>query len=265
MASQTPITDWCLTNQDILKPQIQSLNWTREWLADYFDFEVILQVGSSTVTGRGTDKNQRLALEKAFAEAIERHFTRQNRLYYHGVAVHSDEKQAQINAQSEFYERSIFLTENWLTKGKFLQHQTHGDFDLPHDLEKKIWGYGYDITTHLLPDLFETNGTVYTSIISPSAKSPSFLGMAEAAYGFEAAAEKSLVEAVRGFVGYLHTEKCESPIPSAKGFINANHGGVSLLTDKGPFKTAPLSFAFTKASYFEPESNLELSAVVNGK
>lgn len=263
MVSQTPITDWCLANQDILKSQIQSLNWTRDWLADYFDFEVILQVGISTVTGRGTDKNQRLALEKAFAEAIERHLTRENRLYYHGVAIHSDEKQAMINAQSEFYERSIFLTENSLTKGKFLRQQTPSDFDVPQDLAKKIWDYGYNITTHLLPNMSETNGTIYTLIISPNAKSAYFLGMSEAAFGFEDAAEKSLVEAVRGFVGYLHTEKCPSPIPTVAGLVNENHDAVDLLKDLGLFKTAPLTFAFTRESYFKPDPSLGLSMVAD--
>ncbi len=265
MASQTPITDWCIANQDILKPQIQSLNWTRDWLAEYSDFEVILQVGNTTVTGRGTDKDQRLAIEKAFAEAIERHFTKENRLYYHGVAIHSDEKQAKISAESEFYERSIFLTENWLTKGKFLQEKIHGDFEISHDLEKKIWGYGYNITTHLLPDLSEDNGTIYTFISSPSARSPNFIGMSEAAFGFKEAAEKSLVEAVRGFVGYLHTNECASPIPSVKGLVYGNHGTINILSEKGIFNSAPLTFAFTSEPYFEPDLSVELSAVANEK
>lgn len=265
MASQTPITDWCLANHDILKPQIQSLNWTEEWLPGHFDFEVVLRISGTTVTGRGTDKNQRLSLEKAFAEAIERHFTIQNRLYYHGVAVHTDEKLAKSNAFNEFYERSIFLTESLEPRQAFSSLNGESEIEAPQDLAKKIEGLGYQIKTKILGSASAKNGIVYTLISSIKQNSNLFWGISNASTGVEAAVEKSLVESVRGFVGFLHTGKCESPIPTKNGIVKTNHGSVALISDSNIFKTAPLTFAYTTECYFEFDKNRELDAVASEK
>lgn len=265
MASQTPITDWCLANYDTLKPQIQSLNWTEEWLPSYFDFEVVLRILGTTVTGRGTDKNQRLALEKAFAEAIERYFTIQNRLYYHGVAIHSDERLAKISAFNEFHERSIFLTEALQPRRAFSSLDGETEFEAPQDLVQKIEGFGYQIKTKLLGTESANAGIVYTQISSIKPNSNLFWGISNASTGLEAAAEKSLVESVRGFVGFLHTDKCESPIPSKNGIVKTNHGSVALISDSNMFKAAPFTFAYTTECYFGIEKKRELDAVASEK
>lgn len=265
MASQTPITDWCLANHDILKPQIQSLNWTEEWLPGYFDFEVVLRISGTTVTGRGTDKNQRLALEKAFAEAIERYFTIQNRLYYHGVAIHSDERLAKIYANNEFYERSIFLKEALQPRGALSSFDGESEIKAPQNLAQKIEGFGYQIETKILGIESANSGILYTLISSIKPNSNLFWGISNASTGVEAAAEKSLVESVRGFVGFLHTGKCESPIPTKNGIVKTNHGSVALISDSNIFKTAPLTFAYTTECYFEFEKNRELNAVASEK
>ena len=66
------LTDWLLNNSDRLSLRAEKYRWIDEWLPGFFDYGVIIKVDGKDYSGRGIDKNEQLAFEKAASEALER-------------------------------------------------------------------------------------------------------------------------------------------------------------------------------------------------
>ena len=66
------LTEWLLENSAALNLKADKYTWVNEWLPGYFDYGVIISVSGKKYSGRGIDANEKIAFEKASAEALER-------------------------------------------------------------------------------------------------------------------------------------------------------------------------------------------------
>ncbi len=90
--------------------QIEELDWPNEWLKfPFYDFEVTIGGGDLQSFGRGSDRNQDLALLKACAEAVERHACKSAQIPTTGVAAHDNPVSAKHNACNELLERATLI------------------------------------------------------------------------------------------------------------------------------------------------------------
>lgn len=101
--------DWCLENTSKLNIKTVKLNWVKDFLPDYYDFKVMIEINGFTYEGFGSDKSQDLALTKAIAESIERSLLRGSIRSSNGIALHTEKTLAQENARQELIERDLFL------------------------------------------------------------------------------------------------------------------------------------------------------------
>src|SRR5579863_6964807 len=99
MADSKGLTSWLLDNAGPLDLRATELTWMRAWgLNDYHDLQVSIAIAGQSFTGRGTAASEELAFLKAGAEAIERAYCAAHGIYSVGVAAHTDEIAAQVNA-----------------------------------------------------------------------------------------------------------------------------------------------------------------------
>ena len=111
---------WLLNNADRINLRVTEMTWVRDWnLKDLCDLQATINVGGTTFVGRGTALGEDLALIKAGAEAIERAYCAGLGIHTVGVAVHTDAKAAQVNAESELNEREAFFC-HFYTKTPFI-------------------------------------------------------------------------------------------------------------------------------------------------
>jgi len=66
------LTDWLLANSKRLSLKADKYSWVDEWLPGFFDYGAIITIDNKTFSGRGIDKNEETAFQKAAAEALER-------------------------------------------------------------------------------------------------------------------------------------------------------------------------------------------------
>ena len=108
MAYQTVITNWLLDHTREFDLKISEFEWPSKENFKIFDFEVNISFRGISAQGRGTDRSELFALEKASAEAIERLICMDQKISTIGVAVHVSRHLAEANAQSEAVERFLF-------------------------------------------------------------------------------------------------------------------------------------------------------------
>jgi hypothetical protein len=120
MAHPDKLTSWLLANSEQLNLQATTVNWVQSWKIDaYHDFQVKIDVGGQTFTGRGTAFGEDVAFLKAGAEAIERAYCKGHHIHTTGVAVHTDEDLAKEAVGNELSERDAFFC-HFYTKTPFI-------------------------------------------------------------------------------------------------------------------------------------------------
>ncbi len=120
MEDKKELAHWLLQNKAELELRVERLHWINEWLPGMHDIRVIIYRGGQSFVGRGIADNPDLALTKAGAEAIERAYCLLNGISSCGVAVHTDESLAQLNAKLELIERDLFFC-HYLTRTPFYE------------------------------------------------------------------------------------------------------------------------------------------------
>ena len=118
MEDKKELSRWLLDNSEDLHLRATQWKWVEEWIPQFYDFEASIVVDGQTFRGRGIDTNSDLAFTKAGAEAIERAICMENRIATHGVAVHTDDELARLNARNELVERDRFFC-HYLTRTAF--------------------------------------------------------------------------------------------------------------------------------------------------
>ncbi len=133
MANQTPIAKWVFANRATFHPTVEQLTWPNRYFPGVYDFSTTLVVNDTKVVGRGVDRDQLIAVEKSFAEAIERFIGARLKIDSEGFAVgetvggaHSVEEHARNEAFERFYffrhlrERICFQpAKDWYDTGSF--------------------------------------------------------------------------------------------------------------------------------------------------
>lgn len=66
------LSDWALKNSSKFSLKVSRYSWVKEWLPGFFDYSVEIFVEDRKFRGRGIDRVEEVAFEKAVAEAIER-------------------------------------------------------------------------------------------------------------------------------------------------------------------------------------------------
>ncbi|MEW5952129.1 MAG: hypothetical protein AB1637_09625 [Elusimicrobiota bacterium] len=74
------LVDWILNNSKRLSLNVEKYRWIDEWLPGYFDYAVEIIIQGIKYRGRGVDKIEKIAFEKACAESLERASTDLNNL-----------------------------------------------------------------------------------------------------------------------------------------------------------------------------------------
>ena len=131
------LNEWLLKRYRELSLKVTQVDGTQEWLPGCCDLQVSIALGGRQYIGRGVAEDSDLALTKAGAEALERAFCFEHNISTCGVAVHTEEQSAKINARNELVERDRFFC-HYLTATPFeeVKSDEHGD------LFKKLKEYG---------------------------------------------------------------------------------------------------------------------------
>ncbi|UOF00421.1 YcaO-like family protein [Bdellovibrio reynosensis] len=164
MASENELAIWTLINQEKIDFKVKVLNWPQLWGIDIHDCEVTIQSEGRFFSGRGTDKDKSIAINKATAEAIERSVLTHNHIdTSNGVAAHLSISEAKTAACSELIERDLFLS-HYLTKKPYYE------IPLPTVLKKEYDLFFTEISRNLLKTksyfLGEINGVgVYATAL----------------------------------------------------------------------------------------------------
>jgi hypothetical protein len=66
------LTNWILKNASILSLKADKYIWVNEWIKGFFDYGITIVINGIKYVGRGIDRNEATAFEKASAEALER-------------------------------------------------------------------------------------------------------------------------------------------------------------------------------------------------
>jgi len=261
MAHSSSLTRWLVGKRQAFEVKINDFDWSNKWSTQMFDFQVQISVDGRTFTGRGTDQNEALALEKACAEAIERGICGKLKISSRGVAVHPEAKEAILNSRQEALERAIF---DW-----------HLNSVIPFKLvEPTIWMKQLQALPiqrdHLGISFYESAADFNQSvtICQLSEDGQNFLGLALDSNSVRRL-DKSMIEAVRNLFAYRESPKqfVESVIndpdmwcadPKFISKITPLLGTVSSSVDKSPkVKLATIVF---EAKDLGPYSDAPLTA-----
>jgi hypothetical protein len=189
MAYQTRLSDWFATHQKDLQLRILEFSWPAVLVEPHpVDFEVSLNFGGLTVAGRGTDKDEMLALEKAGAEAIERLACHCHNIGSVGVAAHTNEESARLNARAEYIERFVF-------RHHLLKNEP---FTFDSSVELELTGTHFECTIFRMHDCGELSSAL-TLITGPGVN---LLGLASDVE-FATAALRASIEAQRNYAAFL--------------------------------------------------------------
>lgn len=118
MDNQKKLKNWILKHIHTLDFKIERMEWINDWFPEYCDFNVKAYIDGNLIEGRGIDKDQDLALLKAFSELFERVTCKHYGIRSSGVAAHFDKQLARKNAKKELVERDAILS-HFLTKEPF--------------------------------------------------------------------------------------------------------------------------------------------------
>lgn len=125
---------WIEQYNEKLGLEYSQFGWTQGLDAELHDIQCSLKFGGNQVLGRGTDVSENVAIVKATAEVLERYFLDQLSVAEtsNGVAVHTVQQFAELNATFELLERDAFLC-HFLTKVPF------SSVELPGIQESKLF------------------------------------------------------------------------------------------------------------------------------
>ncbi len=189
MAYQTRLSDWLANHRQDLQLKILEFSWPPGLgKTKPIDFEVSLEFGGRSVSGRGTDMDEMLALEKACAEAVERLACHYNNIGSVGVAVHTNEVSARQNARAEYIERFVF--QHHLLKNEPFTFESSVELELTD--------------SHFEGNIFRMNdcGGLSSALILITSPGVNLLGLASDVE-FGTAAVRASIEAKRNYAAYL--------------------------------------------------------------
>jgi hypothetical protein len=72
METSLQLTDWILKNSKNLKIKVYKYAWIDKWMPGFFDYGIEISLFNKKYFGRGIDRDEKIAFEKASAEALER-------------------------------------------------------------------------------------------------------------------------------------------------------------------------------------------------
>lgn len=102
MANLSSLNKWIISNQNRLELDVTKITWTKEWLPKYFDYKIQIKINEINYVGRGLDKDESIAFDKAAAESLERAAVDIANLDSAvGFAAHPDLKMAKYRAYFE--------------------------------------------------------------------------------------------------------------------------------------------------------------------
>ena len=196
MAYQTRLTDWVATHRHDLQLKIREFSWPLGIVEQQpNDFEVTLEFGRRSVSGRGTDSDETLALEKACAEAVERLACHCDGIGSVGVAVHTNEVSARLNARAEYIERFVFR--NHLLKNEPILYHS--------PIELELAGSQFEGNLFTMASC----GGLSCALSLISGPGVNLLGLA-ADVEFGSAVERASHEALRNYAAFLSAPGCFS-------------------------------------------------------
>ena len=130
MACKEKLADWLFKNREPLNLTVFKAQWVKEWLPQFHDLRVQIDLDGRMYEGRGMDMDTDLAFTKAGAEAMERAIVHKSQeRNTSGIALHTDELKAKKNAFYELLERDQFLC-HFLTKTPFVELESLGGFQI---------------------------------------------------------------------------------------------------------------------------------------
>lgn len=110
MVNSTPSLDFIIHHFGSNNIEICYYSWPKQFDFNYFDIGVKISIFGNIHLGRGIHRSERIALEKASSESIERYLFHSLQLPIHfSTAVHPSRNKAQIHSVLEAYERDSFL------------------------------------------------------------------------------------------------------------------------------------------------------------
>lgn len=140
MGNKERIGHWILNNVHSLNLKIERVEWIRNWFPQYNDFRITLP--DNSLSGRGIDDDEDLALLKAFSELVERLVCLDYQIHSNGVAVHHDLSLAMENARNELIERDAILCHHLTGKPYFINQEPKRF----KELKSLLFNLGMDLT-----------------------------------------------------------------------------------------------------------------------
>lgn len=140
MAHSERLKSWLLDHSGSLNLQLTQFDWFHDWgLKNFYDLQILVEIGGRTFVGRGTATSENDAIIKASAEALERAYSGGNHIHSTGVAAHTLDELAKTNARLELNERAAFFG-HFFTETPFARlhesHWSHLKTQYPGALEK---------------------------------------------------------------------------------------------------------------------------------
>ncbi|MBL6988885.1 MAG: YcaO-like family protein [Bacteriovoracaceae bacterium] len=213
---------WFVDNIKALKLKVTHLEWTKDYLPEYTDICVNIQINHTIYYGRGTDTNADIAFIKASVEAVERAVLghHQEISNSNGIAGHSTKEGAIRNAKLELIERDRFLG-HFLAKKKFYNSLEvivkHKFFRFKQAIQKL---QTQKVQIHF-QEMTRAEG-IYSTICIATGKSAKFpFGMTTglgAAFSIDAALEASFLQCVRKVIAIMTGQSLQAM--SINNFMN---------------------------------------------
>jgi hypothetical protein len=134
MANQETVIGLLFSVKESIKLDITEYEWPKDYKLNYFDFAVSFEHEGHKLIGRGVDKTESLAIEKAASEAIERLICYTNNINSVGLSVgigYDCDEHSKFEALERYY-----LNEHVSKKIKLSKHNISAS-DLINDFVKK--------------------------------------------------------------------------------------------------------------------------------
>lgn len=145
MASKEKLAKWLFDNRKQLQLKALLGEWVKDWLPGFEDIRVQIQLGGKAYEGRGIAADQDKAFLIAGAEAIERAYCDNLGINSNGVALHTHEEDAKLNAKLELLERDGFLC-HFLTRTPFASLDTPSGTDIDFErIKDRLQKHGVEI------------------------------------------------------------------------------------------------------------------------
>lgn len=197
MAHQNPLARWALTKKDELGLKVTELTWAQKRGIALFDFEVSIRLNGKILIGRGTDKSQSHALEKAVAESLERAICSLSGISTEGVAVHLTSEKARAAAELESIERFCFNRHKKLNLPLV-------ELSVDPSVVSTINNFQLSERGSIRVNFYKLSGPseLITLLCKINYEDQIFIGLA-CAHEMSAAYEKSLAEAQRNLAAFI--------------------------------------------------------------